>query len=96
MRNGGRGRPLNSVVSLQMNRPPDPPPPPKFERPSKEAWNNLTDEDLELLERAEREGFLPSMTVEQAIAAIEAGREQFLKRLRRAGFGPGSGEGSKR
>jgi hypothetical protein len=77
-----------------MNKPPDPPPPPKFERRSKDAWNQLTEEDLAWLEKAEREGYLPNMTVEETIAAVEAGREQFLERLRRAGFDPGKAEGS--
>ena len=93
-RHGHRGRPLNSIVSLQMNKPPSPPPLPKFERPS-EPWA-LSAEDLEWLEQAEREGRLPNMTIEEAIAAVNAGREQFFKRLRRAGFDPGAGDGSKK
>ena len=78
-----------------MNKPPSPPPPPTFERPSPNAWTELTDEDLEWLKRAEREGYLSNVTVEEAIAAINAGREQFLERLRRAGFDPRTGDDSK-
>ena len=88
VRKGGVARPLNSGVSLQMNQPPDPPPPPKFERPSDDWWLELTEEDREFLEQAQREGRLSHMTVEWALAELEAERKRFHERLRRGGFDP--------
>jgi hypothetical protein len=75
-----------------MNQPPDPPPPPKFERPGEEWWNQLTEEDREFLAEAQREGRLSHMTVEWALAELEAERKRFNDRLRRAGFDPDAPE----
>ncbi len=75
-----------------MNKPPDPPPPPKFELPSEDSWNDLTDEDRKWLAEAERDGRLAHMTPEWARAELEAESERFKDRLRRAGFDPDAPE----